>query len=333
MELAPDGRAAARPVSTQSAAYHAYLKGRYYWNMLADSGVEQAIAEFQRATQLDPSSASAHAALARALVTQAEYYGAPPRPALEAARHAATRAVELDQTLFEGHLALGEIRRLLEWDWRGAEAAYSRAVVLNPSHEGPHRAYAMLLASQSRLDEAIRESERACDTDPLCVIVNSSGAAWVRYLAGDYAAAIARSREAVEMEPKYLAARRVLAAAYLQAGREPEAIAVLEGALAIAGDDAMVIAALAHARAVVGERDVAAQLIQPLTIATAKRHLPSYHLAVAFVGLGDATAALDALERAFDEADPALIYAAVDPRLDPLRSDGRFIGIIDRLGL
>jgi tetratricopeptide (TPR) repeat protein len=139
--------------------------------------------------------------------------------------------------LFEAHMALGEVRRLLDWDWRGAEAAYAQAIALNPSQDGPHRAYGLLLASLSKPDEAIRESERACEMDPLCIAVNSNGTAWIRFLAGDYGAAIARARKVVEMEPTYLAARRILAAACLQSGRAPAAIDELETAMTMAEDD------------------------------------------------------------------------------------------------
>lgn len=333
MELIPDGRNSQKRLTTESTAYQAYLKGRYYWNMLADSGVEQALSHLERATRLDPACASAHAGLARARVLQAEYYDAPPREALEAARQAATRAWELDPDLFEAHLALGDVRRLLEWDWRGAEAAYAQAIVLNPSQEGPHRAYGLLLASLCRMDEAIRECDRACEMDPLCVVVNSSGAAWVRFLAGDYDAAIARARDAVEMEPAYLAARRILAAVYLQSGREQDAIAELETAMATANADPVTIASLAHARAVTGDRKAASDLLVGLDRYTGGRFISSYHLALVHVGLGDRAAALAALERAAVESDPALTNLVVDPRLEAIRSDGRFIRLAERLGL
>ena len=333
LELDPDERNAQRPVSSNAAAYHAYLQGRYYWSMLADTGVDQALAYLERATELDPACALAHTALARARILQAEYYGALPRRALEGARQAAGRALELDPMLFEAHMALGEVRRLLDWDWRGAEAAYAQAIALNPSQDGPHRAYGLLLASLSKPDEAIRESERACEMDPMCAANNSSGAAWVRFLAGDYDAAIVRARRAVEVEPTYLAARRILAAAYLQSGRRSEAVAELETALTVAEDDPMVIAALAHARAVIGDGEAARDVLNKLIRLGERRHVPSYHLALALVGLGDADAAFAALERACAEGDPAITNLAVDPHLRPIRSDDRFTRLIERLGL
>jgi TolB-like protein/Tfp pilus assembly protein PilF len=331
VELLPEKREA--PVSTNAEAYRAYLKGRYYWNMLADTGVEQAASNLERATQLDPTSAAAHAALARVRILEAEYYDATPRAALKRARESAMRALDLDPSFFEAHLAMGDVLRMLEWDWPGAETAYSQAIVLNPSHEGAHRAYGLLLAALSRFAEAIRESDRACEMDPLCVVVNSSGAAWVRFLAGDYAAAIALSREAIEMEPEYLVARRVLAASYLQSRREREAIAELESALARSGQDSTLIAALAHAKAVTGDRRAAVDLVERLTRDARSRHVPSYHLALAYVGLGETDAALASLEQAIVERDPAVINLAADPRLEPVRSHARCTRLIEQLGV
>jgi TolB-like protein/Tfp pilus assembly protein PilF len=322
-----------RHSSSDPEAHQAYLKGRHYWNMVADSGAEQAVAYLERATALDPSSAANHAGLARARILQAEYYRALPRAALEAARLSATRARTLDPSFYESHLALGEIRKMLDWDWQGAESSYAQAIMLNPSHAGPHRAYALLLSALSRSDEAIRESERACDMDPFCVVVNGSGAAWVRFVAGDYDAAIARAREAVEMEPEYVPVRRILAAAHLQAGHKAQAIAELEGALARAGTDLTVIAELAYARACVGERGEARALLERVTGRTHTAHIPHYPLALALMELGDLDAACAALQQAAADREPMLINIAVDPRFEPMRSHPRVIRLMEQMTL
>jgi TolB-like protein len=331
IELTPPARE--RQLSSHPEAHQAYLKGRHYWNMVADSGADQAIAYLERATELDPSSAANHAGLARARILQAEYYRASPRTALEAARLSATRARTLDPSFYESHLALGEIRKMLEWDWQGAETSYAQAILLNPSHAGPHRAYALLLSALSRSAEAVRESERACDMDPFCVVVNGSGAAWVRFLTGDYDVAIARAREAVEMEPDYLPARRILAAAYLQAGHKAEAIAELENALARAATELTVIAELAYARACIGARGEARALLERLTDRTSGAHIPRYPLALALMELGDLDGACAALQRAAADREPMLVNIAVDPRFEPMRSDPRVIRLMEQMRL
>ena len=108
------------------------------------------------------------------------------------------------------------------------ESAYSQAIALNPSYESAHRGYGVMLASLARHAQAIRESERACELDPLCLAVNTS-AAWVRYAAGDYGAAIEHCRRTMEMDARYPAARRLLGAAYLQSGQDAGSVAGARG--------------------------------------------------------------------------------------------------------
>ena len=141
------------------------------------------------------------------MVSRAEYYRDVPRLALEGARQAALRALELDPDQAEAHLAMADVRRMLDHDWSGAESSYVRAIALNPSYEGARRSLAMMLSSFARHAEAVRESERAIELDPFCLVVSTS-AAWTYYAAGDYPAAIARCRYAIDLDPDYLPARR-----------------------------------------------------------------------------------------------------------------------------
>jgi TolB-like protein/tetratricopeptide (TPR) repeat protein len=332
MELVPEERPGSHAVSKDAGAYQSYLKARFHWNKPGDEGVDDAIDYYQQSLASDPGFAAAYAGIARARILRAEYYGDVPRRVLELARSSAKRALDLEPSLSEAHLALAEIRRTLEWDWRGAESSYSQAIVLNPSHEGAHRSFGVMLAALSRTDEAIRESERACELDPLCLVVNSS-AAWVRFVAGDYDQAISRCLHTVGMNPRFSAARRVLGAAYLQAGREDEAIQSLEGAMAQAEKDPVLLAWLAHAQAAVGQRDAALALLGKLRRMAERRFVPSYHLALAHVGLDQHDDAFAALERATVECDPALPNLVVDPRFEPIRSDARYSRLVELLGL
>ena len=332
MELVPEERHGAHATSRDADAYQSYLKARFYWNKPGDNGVDEALFYFEQSLSKDPSFAAAHAGMARARILRAEYYGDVPRRVLEYARQSAKRAIELEPSLSEGHLALAEVRRTLEWDWRGAESAYTQAIVLNPSHEGAHRSYGVLLAALSRTGDALREAERACELDPLCLVVHST-AAWVRYVAGDYDGAIDRCRHVNDMDPRFFAARRLLGAAYLQSGREDEAIQSFESALAQAGEDPVLLAWLAHAKAYVGERDEATSLLAKLARLKTKRYVPSYHVALAHVGLGDVDAAFAALEQATVDCDPSLPSVAVEPRFEPLRGDSRYTRLVELLGL
>jgi tetratricopeptide (TPR) repeat protein len=312
-----------------------YLQGRYFWNNWLrpdDEALEQALSRYTEALRIDPNFAPAHAGAARVHVARALNYRERPRTALETARAAAKRSLELEPRMSEGRLALADVRRMLEWDWRGAEAAYVEAIALNPSQENSHRGYATMLAALGRHTEAIREIDRAVELDPLCLVVGTS-AAFVRYLAGDYDGALAHCRRTTDIDPQYLPARRLVGAVYLQIGRTEDAIAVLEAAHAEASHDAVYAGYLSNARALAGDAAGAAHLVAGLPRLGATRYLSRYHLALAHVGIGDRDSAFAALEQAVVDSDPALIYLAVEPRFDPIRPDPRYARLLDLLGL
>jgi TolB-like protein/Tfp pilus assembly protein PilF len=332
MELVPDQRVDREMRSPDASAYQAYLQGRYFWNKTGNEGFDEAAGFFEDAIRIDPSYAAAHSALARVHIGRAEYYHERPRAALEKARAAAERALQLDPLLAEGHLTVGEVRRTLQWDTRAARSAYMQAIALNPSYESAHRAYAVMLTSLARHSQAIGEADRACELDPLCLYVTMT-AAWVRYAAGDYAAAIEYCRRTIGMDGRYFSARRLLGAACLQARDERAALQALEEAVALADHDVVAIAWLAHVRAAIGDRAAAAGLLTRLERLARQRYVPAFHLALVHAGFGDRDAAFDALERAADDRDPALANVAVDPRFATVRSDPRYAELLTRLGL
>ena len=331
MELAPpaDQLAGCDPI-----AYQAYLKGRYYWNKPFDEGLTDAIGYYQRAIAASPSFAAAHAALARAHVARAEYYYVLPRQALKDAEAAALRALELDPTLDEALLALGDVRRMHDFDWSAAEAAYAEAIAHNPSYESAHRTHGMMFSAQRRHADAIRASERAIELDPLCLVVGTT-AAWVRYAAGDFDVAIDQCRNTIDMDPEFMPARRLLAAVYLQAGRLREALSELETAASLTdGDsDPVLLAWLAHAKATAGAPREAAALLTRVRALERERYVPPYHVAIAYAGLKSVDAAFEMLDQAWLDRDPALGAVAVEPRLEPLRDDRRYRELLQRMNL
>jgi tetratricopeptide (TPR) repeat protein len=155
-------------------------------------------------------------------------------------------------------------------------------------------------------------------------------AAWVAYASGDYPAAIEIARNTIDMDPEFVRARRVLAAAYLQSGRMSDAVQELEASAALT-DHPVLLAWLAHARAITGHRSEAeAILARMLTQGGYRQH---YALAIAYVGLDRTDDAFEALDVACLDRDPLLSHIAVEPRFDRLRSDARFTALLTRMGL
>ena len=330
MELVPDqvevlGRSTAR----RTEAYQAYLKGRYHWNRGTLEGATAALSFYERALAIDPDFAAAHAAMARARVALANHGRQPGRGPLQQARTAALRAIELDPGVSDAHVALGEVRRALEWDWRLAEDEYRTAIALSPSCESAHRFFGSFLASMGRIAESKAVADRACDVDPLCLVV-ATNAAWVRYLAGEFDAAIDRCGHVLDMDPAFKSARRILGAALLGAGHAEEAVAELTP---ISDGDDVSTAWLAHATAVAGDHDRAQALVARLEATARRSYVAGYHLALAHTGLGNRDRALELLARAADDRDPALVNVSVEPRFEPLRRDPGYPSLLSGLGL
>jgi TolB-like protein/Tfp pilus assembly protein PilF len=333
IELVPDqvdvlGRATPR----RTEAYQAYLKGRFHWNRGGFESVKSAISYYERALELDSEFAAAHSAMARARIALANHSREPGRVQLEQARASALRSIEIDPGISDAHLALAEIRRVLEWNWRVAESEYRTAIALSPSCESAHRFYAQFLASMARFGEAKAEADRACDVDPFCCVVTTN-AAWVRYVAGELDTAIDRSRHVLDMDSGFAPARRILGASLLAAGKADEAVVELTAAVGPEAEDPISMAWLAHAQALAGARDEAGALVVRLESWAHSRYLPSYHLALAHVGLGHRDAAFGLLEKACSDREPSIVNLRVEPRFEPLRRDARYSALLQRLHL
>ena len=331
LELLPESRKALGNGTHHLAAHQAYLKGLYHWNSTADDGLVQAVWYYEQALTLDPEFASAHSALGRAHVCAANWYVTGPRPAFEAARAAAVRALQLDHTDSDAHVTLAEVEKSANRDWARAEEAYRLALSFNPSNEGAHRLYGLFLAARKRPAEAALAAERACELDPLCLVVHTS-AAWVSYLSGSHDEAVQRCRHTLDMDAQFVSARQILAAALFQLGRTDEAIAELEDIVA-RRPDAVSLTWLAHMTGTRGDKSRATSLLQDLRAVAANRYASAYHLALAHTGLGHVDDAIALLSTAGDECDPALVNLAVEPRFEALRADPRYRRLVDRLGL
>jgi serine/threonine protein kinase/TolB-like protein len=188
------------PRAVNPDAYQQYLRGRYKWNQYAPEAWTKALEYFSDAIRIDPGYASAWAGVADSYYQMSSLV-LPPREAMPKARAAATRALELDETLAEAHASLGMIKAQYEWDGRGAEKEFRRAIELNPSYAIAHQWYGFLLYEHVRFDEALAEFNRAQELDPLTLYVGVT-AAWPLHYRGQYDAAAKQIERVLEMYPK-----------------------------------------------------------------------------------------------------------------------------------
>ena len=318
---------------TQSTeAYQDYLKGRYHLNRLMEGGLKKAIECFEGAIQRDANYALAYTGLADSLRLMGFMGLAPAAEVMPKAKEAARHAIEIDDSLPEAHASLGGIFKDYDWDWAASEREFQRALVLNPNYANGRRMYASYLAAVGRPEESLRESRLALELDPFSLPIRLESG-YNAYMADDYDRALEEALRTLELEPQFAPAQSILGQIYEQQGRYDEAIAGLEKARILADEHPATLAALAHALAGGGRMEEARALTDRLTELSRLQHLSPFWLALAYEGIGEKAAALDSLEKAYEQHDVILVWLGTEPRLDSLRGEPRFIEILRQIGL
>jgi TolB-like protein/Tfp pilus assembly protein PilF len=315
-ESGADAPALLRTSTSSFEAYALYLRGRQQWNERTPDALRRALRHFEDALALDPDYAHAHAGIADCWAILVDHGIMDPAEGLPAARRSAEAALRLDPRLAEAHTS-GAMVRQLEWDWAGAEAGFREALRLNAGYVAARQRLALLLAWLGRTAEARREIDRALRADPLSPAVAAS-AGWIDYYEGKYDDAIRTQRDVLRHHPDSAAALVPLALALVQSGRPDEAVSVLRAASeSLNATPVPILAVLAYAVGAAGLRDEAGRIIAMLE--GAETFVSPFMLAQARLGMGDADAVTDALEKAAAARAPQLVYLLSDPMFEEIR--------------
>jgi serine/threonine protein kinase/Tfp pilus assembly protein PilF len=313
-------------------AYQLYLQGLYHWNKLSPSEIRKSLEYFQRAVDVDPNYALAFADEGRAYFSLAVNADAPSQEVLPRAREAAVRALKLDDTLASAHTTLGWVKFWFDWDWNGAEQEFLRALSLDPNLGDTHVAYANVLTFTGRHAEALYQSQRARELEPLNLRFNAlEGQAF--FYAGKYDEAIVRLQKTVELEPTFSLSHLFLSRVYVEKGMYLEAITEATKASDFSGGHSEAVAHIVYALAKSGKRREAQVALNELTKRAAEqRYVPPYSLALAYNGLGETDLAIDWLEKGFQQRDVRMAFLKVEPKWNNLRNNPRFQDLLRRVG-
>jgi DNA-binding winged helix-turn-helix (wHTH) protein/Flp pilus assembly protein TadD len=320
-------------LSAKSAgAYDLYLKGMYFWNKRTVAGFQQAIECFQQATNAEPNYALAYAGLANSYTLLAAYSSASAALYIPQARVAALRALELDPGLAEAHTALALIAQNHDWDWKTSEKEYRRAIELNPNYATAHHWYAEHLMWLGRFDEALSESERARQLDPLSLIIAADNGA-ILYFSRQYDGAIERCRAVLRKDPNFNRAFDILIYSYVESRKFTLALAEAEKLRRLYGDGPpyWVMRAFIYGRA--GQLENARREMDKLEKMSRHEQVNPASMLWAHLGMGDKEEALADLEKSYSEHFGVMTTLKVEPALDSLRSDPRFQDLLRRVGL
>jgi tetratricopeptide (TPR) repeat protein len=312
-----------RPIDPQ--AQDLYLHGILQAN--ADD-CKSAIDNFQKALDKKPDYAQAHAALAGCYGRMGESGQMAYREAFSRQKAEATRAIELDDSLPEGHAELANAAMTLDWDWATAAAEFRRAQDLNPNSASIHQRYAFYLLRTGHLREALAEVEQGVDLDPVSgASFHSEG--FIDYFSRQYDQALALIRQVHTLDITPPDWSFLLGDVYAGKGMYDKSIAAFQKS----GDGPYSLGHLGNAYARAGQPDAARKTIAQLEQHVRKDGVGRYEIALVYAGLGDKQQAFKWLEDAYQAHDVGLVYLKIDPSLDPLRSDPHFDDLVRRIGL
>jgi len=313
-------------VGTQNAeAYQLYLKGRYHFDRFTPEDFKVAAGFFAKAVALDGSYAAAYAGLADAYALQGYLGTVPGSEAFNKSREAARRALELDSEIPDSHISLAISDMMFFHNLPEAQASLQRALALDSNSAYAHDISSWLANAMGRGSEAIAESRKALELDPLSLRVNFD-LANAYYLAREYSQSLQQANRTLEIDPKY-----------------PEAIQCIGWVYEVTGNYKGAMEQWMKNEEVLGNEKRAKELREVFERSGYPGYLRKdakdkeaggdfYDAASDYALFGEKDAALTALERAAD-AGQQLDYFKLDPALDSIRSDPRYAALLKRMGL
>jgi len=306
-------------------AYQLYLRGRYFFNKSTVDDYYRALGCFQKAIEIDPAFAAAHAGVADVHIWLTELGPVPPRIGMPLAREAALKAIAIDPDLSEAHTALALVFQEFDYDFAQAEAEYRLALDLNPNNTMAGQLYGGFLSQLGRFCEAEPRFRKAADLDPLS-LVN-----WLYpfglFMARKYDESIGRLQSILDLDPNVPAAVLILSFNHHMKQNFAAYVETYTRFLDLCGlSDAAAIGRSAF------EKDEWTGFLRAMTAPDAQLGTTSYITAVHFAALGESETAITHLQESFNKREGHVVMLNVDPRFDSIRSDARFRRIIQTVG-
>jgi Tfp pilus assembly protein PilF len=326
-ETRPVKTAAHRP---NAEAQELYLRGRYYWNLRTEEGLNSALDLFTQSIVNDPHYAGAYAGLADAYLLLRQYGHMPNAEAYPRALAAARQAIALDDSSPEAHRSLAFILRFWNWDMTAAEKEYRRAIELNPNDSQSHHWYATALLSSNRYREALTEIDIARRLEPQSVSVLADRGLILSMM--DLRQGEAALRQTEEVQPGFASTHVYLAEDYLRAEDYDNFLA-----------ESRVAAGLSHNAAIVAVLDAAGKTLSARGPEAMLREIaaksapladhgaaPAYTTARYFGLAGEPREAMRYLRLASDHREPDFLNVEDDPAFKQLRASAELKTLISR---
>jgi DNA-binding winged helix-turn-helix (wHTH) protein/TolB-like protein/Tfp pilus assembly protein PilF len=306
-------------------AYQLYMKGRYQTAKGTPPDLKASIPFFQKAIEIDPGYARAYTGLAQAYGVLGLSGDLTIPDAVARSRAAERKALEIDDTLGEGHIARCMGIFWYDWDWQAAENECRRAIELEPGNAEFHGHYAMVLSSTGRHSEALSEAQRSRELNPLDLTQSALEGLYL-LRAGRPDEALQRLKKTSEIEPDFWMTHMFAASAYIDKGMYDEAIAESNREKQLTGENLMPFGGYALAKS--GRTAEARAILKELMKISPMRQIPSYNIALLYNALDEPDKTLEWLEKGHAQRDPNMTFLKVEPKWNNLRNERRFIDLM-----
>ena len=318
------------PIQINPQAYELALRANYLYEKFTPMDLARSADLYRQAIAIDPDYAQAHANLSQSYFYQGLFGLGPCTDLFPKAKASALKALDLDGNVAAAQNALAAIHVLYDWDWANAESVCRHGVKLRPGDAAARQHLADYMSIQSRHDEAIAESRKALESNPISR-VSLGHLGLLLYRARRYDESIAQCQKTLDIDPHYCNAMWFMALAQEQKCLLSLSIANLEQSVSLCGGP-LFLALLSRAYALFGERAKALEVLERVKILSHQRYVSPFDFAVIQIGLGDLTSAFEHLEEAYRQRVFRLIELTM-PMFDNLRPDPRWKSLVQRIGL
>jgi TolB-like protein/DNA-binding winged helix-turn-helix (wHTH) protein/Tfp pilus assembly protein PilF len=330
-----EGRPAKTPSGPETVRYEAYekyMKAEFFATNRSRSSLTKAVGLLEEAITIDPNYARAYAAMANCYQLIGFYEYLPPSEAYPRAEEAARKAMSLDNSNAEAHVAMLSALTDYEHDWVGAEREFKATVAIDPNYAAAYQYYGFSLLGMGRGEEAVAVAKRAQELDPVSPSVQTS-LAWALFLMRRNEESVRECKRALELYPDFIPAHQLLGLVYGQMNDSSAALAEFSEAEALERDNPVTLILMTFELARSGKKVEARQALQGALARPGTAVVPDYYIAASWSEIGDKAKAMESLRRAEQHHSNWLIYLPYDPRFDGMRSDPAFRAAFQKAGM
>ncbi len=311
--------------------YKNYLKSRYHILKMRKPDIEKGISILTEIIAQQPKFALAYLGIHLGYTLLGMIGLVPAAEAFAAAKPYLEKAVELDEDLPECRLNLSYTSFLQKWDFAGTYEHLNKSFEIRPTVEY-YQSMASTLVAEGNFEAASNYLETALQLDPFSEI-NHHLKGFIFYIQEMYEKAIDSFKKSMSLKPGSIVSVLYLGQALLLMGHKKEGLDFFQNLSANHSGDLMKLGGTTLAYASLGDTSQAEAGISKLEamLNTDLMDRAMHLLILSLTLLGRHKKALDLIEQALSYRLPMLVYYFVEPTLKPLRSNPRFLELMQQI--